>query len=171
MPLAIEGSLSFQRMEILSACLSAAKGFCDVWLSMPQSLYFSLSLVHFGQLTRALLVLVKLCVFSAADRDASQVTQTLQISRIMDEMIGRMEEVSSIFGREGSACPFVKSAQTMRLRKSWYEAQLAALNVGGDFRMEVNAINTENAVSGVQHDYWSEDFWGGFSGNWDMVQK
>ena len=162
----------FQRMEVLSACLSAVRAFCEVWFSIPPTLYFSLSLVNFGQLTRTILVVVKLCLFDAKDWDLSQVREMIHLSSVLEEMSSRMEEASIIFGREedaGLPNPFAVSARNLRLAKSWYEAQLAASRVEADSHTEVNAIDAGSVLVGNQYDVWSEDPWRGLTTNWDMV--
>jgi hypothetical protein len=152
-------------MEILSACLSAAKEFCNVWLSLPSELYFTLSLVNFGQLTSALLVFGKLCVFSADDWDSSQVRQTADLPNIFDKMINRMEEASTAYGRTGGVCPFAMSAKNIRLGKAWYERQISASTVTGVLGIDASTLNGENITIDGQFDVWNEDLWSGFTAN------
>ena len=162
MPQVVEENLKFQRMEILSACLSATKGFCAAWLSIPPSLYYTFSLGNFGQLTRALLVFLKLCVFHAEDWDAPQIRQQANLSFIIDEMISRMEEASITFGRKHSSCPFMKSVTNLKLGKSWYERELGKSSVEEDIGMDLNGGSADAAVLWSQLDAWNEDLWGGF---------
>jgi hypothetical protein len=156
-------------MEVLSACLSAAQSFFGVWFSLPLELYFSLSIVHFGQLTRALLVASKLCLFDGEDWDLSQVRGSIHISNIIEEMANRMEEASTTFGREKDISPPALSARNLRLGKTWYEAKLAASTVVADPYAQVNRVNADNIMVGNQFDIWSEDLWRGFTTNWEMV--
>lgn len=166
MPFQTQDNLRFQRMEILSACLSAAKDFCNVWLSLPSELYFTLSMVNFGQVTSALLVLGKLCVFSADDWDSSHARQTAELPRIFDEMTSRMEEASTAYDRTGGACPFAMSAKNIRLGKAWYERQMSASTVTGELGIDASTLNGENTAIEGQFDVWNEDLWSGFTANW-----
>jgi hypothetical protein len=146
----------FQRMEVLSACLSAARSFFEVWFSLPSALYFSLSF--------------KLCLFNAEDWDLSQVLRTIHMSSITEEMANRMEEASTTFGREGDLSSFAVSARNLRLAKIWYEAKLAASTVVVDPYKQVNGVNADSIVIGNKFDVWNEDLWRGFITNWDMVR-
>jgi hypothetical protein len=156
-------------MEVLSACLSAVQSFFEVWFSLPPGLYFSLSIVHFGQMTRALLVASKLCLFDGEDWDLSHVRGSIHISNIIEEMANRMEEASTTFGRERHISPLALSARNLRLGKTWYEAKLAASMVAVDPHAQMNRANADNIVIGNQFDIWGDDLWGGFTTNWDMV--
>jgi hypothetical protein len=156
-------------MEVLSACLSAVQSFFEVWFSLSPELYFSLSIVHFGQMTRALLVASKLCLFDGEDWDLSHVRGSIRISNIIEEMANRMEEASTTFGRERHISPLALSARNLRLGKTWYEAKLAASMVAVDPHEQMNRANADNIVIGNQFDIWSDDLWGGFTTNWDMV--
>jgi hypothetical protein len=133
-------------------------------------LYFSLSFINFGQLTRALIVASKLCLFNAEDWDLSQVLRTIHMSSITEEMANRMEEASTTFGREGDLSSFAVSARNLRLAKIWYEAKLAASTVVVDPYKQVNGVNADSIVIGNKFDVWNEDLWRGFITNWDMVR-
>ncbi|RFU79745.1 alpha beta-hydrolase [Trichoderma arundinaceum] len=125
---------SYASCRMILGCfyLSSSKALREYESALPMTLRQD-TLVHFGQLRRALLVMARLCVFEAEDWDASQARQAVNMPSVVDEMIYRMESaVVALDGKEMLPCPFTRSVESLKLGKAWYEAEIRKPSAVGD---------------------------------------
>jgi len=169
---------SLRPADLVYNCFVATRSFFDLFLSLPTSDYFTLSIVNIGHMFHALGALYKLSVFDFAEWDKNEVRTTLNLSSILNQISICGEEAFRLFGGRIEAnnpwlyCsrkydPFLiyiisrsTSADTeicrLRTLQSWWDAKLL---------QEAEAVGLDQDDSFVEFeamtnlDFWDDNFW------------
>lgn len=144
-------SPELQRLESLCVCLNAAKGWFDVYLSIPAKLYLGVPFTVYFQFSRALVSLYKLSILNDPAWDISVVRNTANILEILDRLAVNMkicadslnitEAEWNIFAKGEKMALSIKQGWEPKLMEVWYP-EVAANGMEGEFVAPNAALDT-----------------------------
>jgi len=171
---AYEPTIPLQRTELLHACYTAASALFDIFFSIPVEIYFTLTVVNWGQLFQGLTAISKLCLFEAEaeDFDLAQMRKAADLSGLTAKILDRMERATDLFDAGGDSTIWALSARKLRALKAWYDARIVEESASqtqtlatpdGTFA-EANEVSFETRFD-FDDDFWQETnngwgFWG-----------
>ncbi len=128
-----------QRLNLLYECLLSTKNFFSTHFGPDRLLSSNLSFASWTQFGQALIVGFKLCFLLAEGWDLHHVREQLQLPRVLDSQIEKIEEIISTQTQQierspgldgqiesyGDSSIFLRYVQQMRQVKVMYENQVA----------------------------------------------
>lgn len=168
----VYGSQSFQRVDLLYACLLACQAFFDVYLKLPPRTFFSFSIVNFGQMAHALTVYFKLSVLEAPSWDLQHIRETADISLLLEQLAGRFDEASrTIDSRKemGGTDAFSRCVRRLRWVKSRYDKKINTESGPEGPRELMNASQMGGFEMGDHFDFLDDTYWQEIMGGWDAM--
>ncbi|RDW84203.1 Zn(II)2Cys6 transcription factor domain-containing protein [Aspergillus mulundensis] len=102
-PMSPSSTLNFQQLEHHYACLSAAKSWFALFLSIPPASYISFPFSIFAQMVHNLVVLYQLSTFDNPSWDVAAVRKTIDVLELLETVIKNMGLVAAAAGLEGEA--------------------------------------------------------------------
>jgi hypothetical protein len=165
-------NLNSQRLDMLYACLISAKSFLDIYLTLPLSSYYGMSIVTLAQLGHALSTLFKLLFVDVPGWDLAHVRETANLLHYFEHIIGRFEQVGAQIDNS-QATPAKRSfcsggALAMGRVKGWYEARIAAETEKRQQEEQAGLRGLEDFLSGEKFDYLDEAYLMG-DWKWDEI--
>lgn len=154
-----------RRADVLHCLLIATKDFLDQFLPIPPKTYFALNLVHCGQVMYVMGELAKLSLFTADDWDSRIFRSIIDMSKVEEQIISRMEEAASIFESNEDNGLWTVSARRLRnarkVPRRREQEQSAEALVAPD---AYTTFATDN------FDFFEDTFWQGMSGDaWQFI--
>ena len=164
-PLTTDPLSSSKRLELLCACLAAAKSYFELFFSIPAESYVSVSLVSWSHLSYSLSILHMLSNFDHPDWNLAYVQETIDYTVVFGRLIENLEKLTTLSGYEKLDI-FSRSAKWMKIVKGYVEAKMAGLQTTGfqegDQMLDFGAIpipGTEDLTDFFQFldDAWMTD--------------
>ncbi|MCJ1382984.1 hypothetical protein MMC17_006097 [Xylographa soralifera] len=165
------------RQATLQACLASVHGFLYSLFSVPTFEYSKFTYISWLQLYRAILVLSKLSSFESDGWDPSHVRGVVDLSLILDGIIGRFEELQAVLETRGQPVNddalIPRVIPKLRQYKEGFERKSVAL-MGNDpmasqKAAEQPAQNDAEDMSDVMFYQLDEAFWEEISGDWGAM--
>lgn len=157
---------SFQRLELLYACLLSAKSYIQAFCQVPTTSYSSLSFVTWIQLSHTLTILCRLLLVNSEGWDVAHAREVVDFPTILQRLIEKFSEAKKITEATQVVDPemntFYQYAQMMQWVKSNYESRLYLKPLGSQQSADLWA---DEAMMG---DFLNLDdaFWQDFVGDW-----
>lgn len=149
---------SFQRLNILESCLSSVKRFLDVCLADSAEISMSFQYLSWAQISFVLLAAIKLCICSCEGWDTNLVHNTLNLSHILDVLIGKLDALFRD-GNEIEWDVFSHFSRQLGKVKAWYDMKFLSKDTP---RIDAETHQQASAGFDQQGDYMlslDENFW------------
>jgi hypothetical protein len=157
---------SFQRLELLYACLLSAKSFVKAFFLIPAVSYYSISFVTWIQLSHTLTILCRLLLVNSEGWDIAHAREVVDFPAILQRLTEKFLEAKKITEAIRAIDPekntFYQYAQMMQWVKLNYESILSSESLGSQQSVDFSA---DEAMMG---DFLNldDDFWQDFVGDW-----
>ncbi|KAF9635717.1 putative trna processing endoribonuclease protein [Lasiodiplodia theobromae] len=118
------GDYTYRRLEMLNACMHAARAFIDTYHQIPPSHYINMPFMHFAQLTSTIIALSKLTRLECPGWDQAYAQEFIDFGGIMMKTSARYEEARTVAEVPVADNPlFTFFARKLRFIKAWNEAK------------------------------------------------
>jgi hypothetical protein len=157
---------SFQRLELLYACLLSAKSYIEVFFLVPTASYYSLSLVTWIQLSHTLTILCRLLLVNSEGWDVAHARELLDFAAVLKRLFEKFLEAKKIIEDirvvDLEKNVFYQYAQMMQWVKSNYESIVSSKSLGSQQSVDFSADET------MMGEFLNLDdaFWQDFVGDW-----
>lgn len=157
-----------KRIDALWMCLTATRNLINVFFSLKSQPIFSFSAVSLQQLYLALATLSKLSLFKADDWDVNYAQPSLDLTTLLDNLVTRMEELSSRYDLMEANKPWLQTSRRLRQVRTRFDDLLSNENVPS-ITLAATTQPSSNGMSVVApsfHDFhldqfglWDDRFW------------
>ncbi|KAL1625116.1 hypothetical protein SLS56_007461 [Neofusicoccum ribis] len=123
------GDYTYRRLEMLNACMQAAKTFINTYHQIPTFRYINMPFMHFSQLTSTIIALSKLSRLDCPGWDLKYAQEFIDFGGIMMKTSALYEEARSTAEVPVADNPlFTFFARKLRFIKAWNEAKLKGID-------------------------------------------
>jgi hypothetical protein len=156
-----------RRADVLHMCLRTTKDWLDVFLPISPKSYFSLTVVHCGQIMYVLAVLSKLSLFKSDDWSLETAKSLCDLATVQDEVIARMEEAASTFeSNEENGMWWIAARRLRKMKKFSQVGEMVTQSADG---FELQDMDLSFAMDSF--DLFDDGFWHGISGSaWESLE-
>ena len=177
-----------ERLAALHSCTQAIKTYVEVYFSIPLVDYLTLPFSVFGQFAHTFMALLKMASLEVDGWELKTLQEQLSFTEIIEEAAQRFDQASKL-AVDGLAITndgFNKWSQKLRWMKHVYETKFvqeeppcSAPGFGTPYKqltqystptpaMQQQPTPPDDMLSGDFFNYWDENFWNGFSGDFDL---
>lgn len=154
---------------MLYTCLMSAKSLLDVFMTLPRSSYYGMSIIALAQLGHVLSTVFKLCFIDVPGWDLAHVRTTINLLHYFEHFIAQFGQVGAQI--DSQQPPGKRSFPTgcslaMGRVKGWYESKIAA-ETEKEQQDELTGLTCmEDILSGEKVDYLNDAY---FMGDWQEI--
>ena len=162
---------SFERVECLWRSLNVVKSWFDMFFTLSLAACPDLSFLHWAQMARCLVVLIRLSTFEDAAWDHQAVRKTVDLLQVLDKMAKMLELASIEAGERSDIDQFMQMPKMIRFFRAVISAKMAPgeetawpYGENGGAEDITNSTDMTMMMQSIDfgNDKWFEDFCAGF---------
>ncbi|RDL40971.1 uncharacterized protein BP5553_00950 [Venustampulla echinocandica] len=168
------GTGNAQRLELLYACLISCKTLLDLYLALPLSVYYTVSIVELAEMGHGLTALSRLSLVEQPGWDLAHVRKTVNLLDYFGRLISNFEEVGAAIDQsQPEPCRMSLAtgcALAMKRVRAVYEAKVAPESEPQPLQEQPGTAGMNISMNMEQFDWIDDAYWQELSSDMSFLQ-